>query len=50
MQVDEKTTARCLYKEQVKAMIEIGLLTEKALDYCIQTPVPVESSVDCCSG
>lgn len=50
MQVDEKTTARCLYKEQVKAMIEIGLLTEKALDYCIQAPVPVKSSVDYCSG
>lgn len=50
MQVDEKTTARCLYKEQVKVMIEIGLLTEKALDYCIQAPVPVKSSVDCCSG
>lgn len=50
MQVDEKTTARCLYKEQAKAMIEIGLLTEKALDYCIQAPVPVKSSVDCCSG
>ena len=50
MQVDEKTTARCLYKEQVKAMIEIGLLSEKALSYCIQAPVPVESSVDYYSG
>lgn len=50
MRVDEKTTARFLYKEQVKAMIEIGVLTEKALEYCIQAPIPVKSSVDCCSG
>lgn len=31
-------------------MIEIGLLTEKALEYCIQASVPVKSSVDYCSG
>ena len=34
MKVSEEITARFLSREEVEAMIEIGVLTEKALKYC----------------
>ena len=46
-------TARYLSKEQVKAMIGIGVFTEKALDYCIEAisnKNAIEDSVNECSS
>ena len=34
MKVSEEITARFLSREEVEAMIEIGVLTEKTLKYC----------------
>lgn len=53
MKVNEEMTARYLSKEQVKAMIEIGVFTEKALNYCIEAisnKNAIEDSVNECSS
>lgn len=53
MKVSEKSTALGLYKEEVEALIEIGVLTKKALKYCIDAKSsrnPIRNFVDCCSG
>lgn len=53
MVINERLTAKHLNEEGVKAMIEIGVLTKKALKYCVDAESnekPDEDSVDCCSG
>lgn len=49
MRINEKKTARYLNREQVKTMIEIGVLSEKALNYCIEAvnnKNPIKDSVN----